>query len=271
MIFAGGSGFNPSIRVPQIRISHYVTPTVRLIGIVCTYAYHRPIEPSGNNSQRNSGLPDLQFQVQYGNPKQFFAAVTAGYKFLKPYLTTWSPIDSSTYKSTKVVGSYNLQGCIEYNFPFLSIKLQGNLGENLTGYTMIGGYGPVEGSMNAKGEWDYANMTTGTLWADFETKGDKVKLGLFGGIAKNLGSENKNIIFLNGNGVNTKKDLCRDADLQQVFRVSPRVKINSGNVSFGFEYILTGAVYGTYNGNRISVTEKPTYDSRFLAMVQYTF
>ncbi|MDP4209360.1 MAG: hypothetical protein Q8928_11165 [Bacteroidota bacterium] len=264
VLFASGMVFEPLNRSAQIRVTRQIDSQLKLIGALCSGTTHKAIEPTDNSSQRNSGLPDMQLQLQYGGVNSFFFALTGGYKFLKPYLTTTA--NNSTYMATKIIGSYNLQACIGYQLPELSIKVQGNLGENMTNYTMIGGYGQIENSANIKGEYDYANMKTMSLWTDLETKGTKFKMGLFAGYSENLGS-NKNLIITN----QLKKDFTRDADLKQVFRIAPRAYVISGPVDFGFEYSITGAVYGTYQGKSIKNTDKAVVNNRFLVSARYTF
>jgi hypothetical protein len=230
------------------------------MGALSAYGAHRPIEPKGVNSQRNSGLPEIDIQAQYGSVSDLFVSFIAGYKFLRPYNS--GKVGEITYKTTKNIGSYNIQGSIGYSFPFINAKAQVNYGENLTHFSMIGGYAPVEGSMNSKGEYDYDNIKTVACWTDFETKGVKLKFGLFGGYTENLGTD-KNVI------INT--ELCRDADLKKITRIAPRIVSINGPIVLGFEYIYTTATYGKFLGNRIHFTNNNSTNHRFLATIQYNF
>ena len=260
VLFASGVVFHALNRPAQIRVTHKVSPKLTFMGALSAFGAHRPAEPKGVNSQRNSGLPEVQVQTQYGNVSGLFVSFTAGYKFLRPY--TSNKIGDITYKASKNIGSYNVQGALGYSFPFVNAKAQVNYGENLTHFSMIGGYAPVEGSRDSKGEYEYDNIMTVAYWTDFETKGTKVKFGLFGGYTENLGTD-KNVIIVS--------ELCRDADLKKVIRIAPRVVSIHGPVILGFEYIYTTATYGKFIGNRIHFTNDKSTNHRIMATIQYSF
>jgi hypothetical protein len=260
VLFANAFAFQPFNRSVQIRVKQNISSKINVTGALLAHTYHRSKEISGNNSQRNSGLPDMHLQLQYGNINALFIAITGGYKFLKPYLST--TFDNNIYKATKIVGSYDFQVCLGYQFSYLSAKIQGNLGQNMTTYNMIGGYSPIAGTVNERGESDFANITTMSLWSDFETKGKKIKFGLFAGISNNLGAKDSLAI---------DERLCRDSNLKQIFRISPRLYIIQGAIDFGFEYVMTGAVYGTFIEKSIKDTDHATIDHRFLVSVRYSF
>jgi len=268
VLFASGTTFQPLNRSIQIRLTYQAAPKLKLSGAILGYTTHRPVEIKNNNSQRNAGLPDFQAQLQYGSVSEFFFAFTGGYKFLKPYLET--VVGNSKYKATKVIGSYNFQACVGYQFSNLSIKWQGNLGQNMTNYGMIGGYLPVEGSANAQGEYDYANIKTVSTWIDIETKGTKFKPGLFVGYSENLGTD-KDVVS-NASSIDAcKADLCRGADIRKLYRISPRFYYISGPIDVGVEYIVMGAAYGTFRKQSVKDTQDPSVNNRFLVSVRYTF
>jgi hypothetical protein len=262
--FGSGVPFNSLNRSPQIRYTYKALDQLKLIGAVHSYALQRPKEPSGINSQRVSGLPDAQFQIQYGNPKEaLFASVTAGYKWVKPYLSYKDTVGSpdKVIKSTKNVGSYNFQASLGYQLPFLSIKTQCNYGENLTFLSMIGGYSPVRNTLDI-GEPDYDNMKTIAVWADIETKGESVRAGLFAGYSENLGTS-KDVV--------QSSDLVTGTDLRKIMRIAPRVYIINGPVDLGIEYTLTTATYGTFNGKKVDNLLDPTINNRIQVSLRYTY
>lgn len=282
VLFGSGSVFHPLNRPTQARITRTIIPNFKLMAAIATYAAHRPIEPSGTNTQRNSGLPEFDIQAQIGNVNSLFFSLTGGYKFLKPYLTTPNSKvavttinKDSIFAATKVVGSYHLAANVGITNSAIGVRAQMVYGENLTLFNMIGGYAPIKGSMNTKGEYDYTNMKTITLWTDIETKGNKIRFGIFGGFSKNLGTSDS-VVFVNKKyddklTVNTKTDLCRDADLSVVYRIAPRVYFINGPVDIGVEYILTGANYGTFSGKKIINVNDKSVNNRILISVRYTF
>lgn len=232
------------------------------------YSTHRPIEPKYNNSQRNAGIPDFHGQIIYGDMDGLFIAYTAGYKFLKPYLETYVTTAgvTSKYKATKIVGSYEMQACLGYMFPNLSLKWQGNLGQNMSAGGMIGGYLPVAGSQNSQGEYDFTNLTTVSTWFDVETRTGKFRPGLFFGYSEDLGT--------NKDAVATKlftTDLTRGYDIRKVYRIAPRFYYISGPVDIGVEYMASGAAYGTFSKQSVKNTQTPVVNNRLLISVRYTF
>lgn len=260
VLFASGTTFQPVARATQVRYTYNFNPGLRLSGAAVAYSTHRVVEPKGFNSQRLSGLPDLSAQLQYGNVNKLFLAYTIGYRSLRPYLA-YKGLDGKRYKTRNNVESYYMQACAGYQFPMLSVKVQGNLGQNMTNYGMIGGYGQVKGSANELGEPEYSNITVMSLWTDFETKGQRVKFGLFAGYSENLGSSDS---IVNDN-------LMRDPDIKKLLRISPRMYIINGPIDIGIEYIMNAAVYGKFEHTKVVRTEKRTINNRVLVAVRYTF
>lgn len=264
VLFSCGTTFQPNNRAVQTRLTYQVSPKIKLIGAIMAYSTHRAVEPKYNNTQRNSGLPVLEGQLQYGNVNEFFFAFTGGYKFLKPYLET--VVNGNKYEATRIVGSFHTQACLGYQLPNLSLKLQGNYGQNMTEFGLIGGYLPVAGSANTQGEYDYTNIKTVTTWFDIETKGKTFRPGLYIGYSENLGTDKD---------VNTAKqfitDFTRGADIRKLFRISPRFYYFSGPVDIGVEYIRNTAAYGTFGKRSVIGTQTPTANNRILVSIRYTF
>jgi hypothetical protein len=262
--FSSGNTFQPQIRAVQARFMYQASSKFNLTGTLMGYSTHHPVEPKGNNSQRDSGLPAIDLQLQYGSIDNFFFALTGGYQFLKPYLTT--SVGSVKYKAAKIVPSYHLQACFGYQLPKVSVKVQGNLTQNLTASGLIGGYLPVEGSANAYGEYDYTNITVVTTWFDIESRLTKFKPGLFIGYAENLGT-NRNVIATTP----YMTDLCRGADIRSLLRIAPRFYYISGPIDIGVEYIRNSAIYGTFRKQSVKDAQAPTVNNRVLVSVRYAF
>jgi hypothetical protein len=264
VLFASGTTFQPTNRAVQARLTYQAFTKVKLMGAIMAYNTHRAVEPKYNNAQRNSGLPVLEGQVQYGSVNEFFFSFNVGYKFLKPYLETVA--SGSKYKATKIVGSYHSQACIGYQLPNLSLKVQGNYGQNMTEFGLIGGYLPVEGTVNTYGEYDYTNIKTVSTWFDIETKGKKFKPGLFIGYSENLGTDKD--VHITKQYVS---ELTKGSDIRKLFRISPRFYYISGPVDIGVEYIRNTAAYGTFGKRAVINTQTPTVNNRIMVSVRYTF
>jgi hypothetical protein len=262
--FGSGTPMQPFCRTTQVRVTRQVVDNVKVMGALSAFSTHKPKEPALFNTHRMSGLPDMQLQLQYGSVKELFVLVTGGYKWLKPVLSTTVGTGATalTYESQKVIGSYDVQACLGYQLPFLSIKGEVNYIQNATPFSMIGGYSPVANSRNLRGGYDYSNINTVSAWGDLETKGEKMKFGMFFGYTENLGSKDKLTI---------STDYSTDANLRKVWRVSPRATYAAGPVDFGLEYVMTTAGWGTYIGSSVKNTASSTVDHRLLASIRYSF
>jgi hypothetical protein len=283
VLFGSGVVFHPLNRPAQVRLTRTISDKFKVMGALVSYAAHRPTEPAGTNTQRNSGLPEVDLQAQLGDVKSFIFFFTGGYKFLRPYVNSYikkvkvpvAVYEDSAFASTQIVGSYHLAASLGYSNSIISAKAQCIYGENLTFLNMIGGYAPVKGSMNDKGEYDYTNLKTLSTWLDLESKGSKVKFGLFAGFSKNMGASDS-IDFVikkidDKTTFNSKTDLCKDPDLSVVYRIAPRIYFINGPVDIGVEYSLTGANYGTFSGKKIVDVKDKSVNHRILVSVRYNF
>jgi hypothetical protein len=110
-------------------------------------------------------------------------------------------------------------------------------GENMYNFLMMGGYA-ISGK-NDLGEPKYSNLLSNSYWLDIETPYIKemIKVGVFGGYAKNLGS-NESV---------TGSVYGRGTDIDYTFRVSPRIVYGNGALKFRLESNYDIAAYGITN------------------------
>jgi hypothetical protein len=257
--FAAAVPFHPLNRSPQIRLKQFLTPGVSASLSFLTHGYHSSAGPV--DAQRNSGLPDTQLQLRFGEIGNVLFGVTAGYKYLSPRDITLDLLATS-----KNVGSYNLQAFTKIIASPITIKLQGNFGENLSHFFMIGGYG-IKGTpetVDLNGDYDYANLRTISAWSDIHYNRKSFEIGLFTGYTENLGSKDNYIPVA---------DLSRYDDLHYLFRVSPRIYYIHNNLSFGFEYAFYSAVYASeFNLNRKPISSMdPAINNHIIFQTRYVF
>ncbi|NLF43593.1 MAG: hypothetical protein GX587_12935 [Bacteroidales bacterium] len=256
--FAAGVPFHPLNRSPQLRYTFRPVPNFKVSASFLIHGYHRSSGPT--EAQKNSGKPDSQLNVQFGDGKNVAIGLVAGYKWLTPRDVTNSGLETS-----ETIGSYNVQAYLKYKLPFLSVKLEGMYGENLTNFVMIGGYGikGVAGEVDENGDYSYANMRTMSAWADFETS-TKLQLGLFAGYTSNLGSKDDYIVIPTYN---------RNDDLHYVYRLSPRLVYKVSNLSFGLEWSYVTAVYGREFDSKRKVTSDldPVSNNHIIFQTKYSF
>ncbi len=263
--FAAAVPFHPLNRSPQIRLKQDFASNFSASVSFLMHGYHRSAGPS--DQQRNSGLPDSQFQLRY-NSDNFLLGATAGYKFLSP-----RDVTDGNVATTRNVGSYNLHAFSKITTLPVTMKFEVMYGENLSNYIMIGGYGAKGTPEDAQNpdfwnsDYDYANLKTLSLWTDIHSNNKVLQWGLFVGYTENLGSDDP-FLTIPGAG------LLRYADLHYLLRVSPRLSyFATENFSFGGEVAWYNAVYAEeFDHNRkpiVSMDAAINYHAILFA--KYTF
>lgn len=260
--FGAGVPINALNRSPQIRFTLLPSEAVKLSFTALTQSYHKSSGPA--EAQRNSGLPEFIAQASFGNRKTFMVGASAGYKWLKPRLET-----ASNYSTSKTIGQYLFNAYIMTKMSNTTIKAMALYGQNLTHLNMIGGYGMKTGTdANTEQDYDYTNLKTLGTWFDLQQGFGKLSIGLFLGYSKLLGADDEYTSLTVGS---TK--YFRNDDMDYFYRVSPRISYKEENLTFGFEYMLTSAVYGETWDSKHKVTSSmdPVYNNRFTLAVKYDF
>jgi len=143
------------------------------------------------------------------------------------------------------------------------------LGQNMSEYLMIGGYGLSVDATGSKA--DYTNINTSTSWLSI-AYGSKIQVGIYGGFAQNLGS-NKDLLLSAGKftayGYGYYADLQQQMD--QLYRVAPHITYNLPNFRLGFEYELTSAKYGDIQANAKVINPYTVNNHRAMATISYIF
>ncbi len=252
-----GVPFHVLNRAPQARFTAKLGSNMSLMGALLIHGYHKSVGPG--DAQRNSGLPDAQFQFKFKND-YVFSSFTAGYKFLTPRLET-----AAGEKTNETIGSFNIAANAKLSFDPLTLKLEGIYGQNLTNFVMIGGYGATDNPI-VEDDYSYTNINTMSFWSDISVNFDFLEAAIFAGYSSNLGA---------GGDYYSLAGYTRGENIQYLFRVSPRVVIKSGKVDFGLEYMMTGAAYGTLDtvdpDYSFEDTEKPTINNRIIFAARYKF
>ncbi len=124
---------------------------------------------------------------------------------------------------------------------------------------MLGGYA-VSTKDSVTGIEDYTNIKSYSIWSDL-SYGKGLSFGVFTGLTKNLGSND----IISGNYYS------RGSNIDKVFRVSPRVQVDSGNTRFATEVEYTSAYYGTPDNKGKVINSKAVSNVRFLVAAYYFF
>ncbi|MFH0736501.1 MAG: hypothetical protein V1773_17910 [bacterium] len=223
----GGAPFQPFARNPQIRLSYQLGNLKTIVAAAAERDYVS-IGPKGSSNEylKNSKIPALYLQFQLKENEHLFG-LSGEYKSLLPTAVT-----SKNFISTNKINSYAIAGFSKFVFKPFVIKLEGVYGTNLANYTMLGGYAVKQIDTVTQIE-NYTPIKTFSAWIDL-IFGNELEFAVFAGYTKNLGSDDKIV----GNYYS------RGSDIDNVFRVAPRIQYKEGNVKLAFEVEYTSAAYG---------------------------
>jgi len=133
--------------------------------------------------------------------------------------------------------------------------------ENASDMVMIGGYGVSEITDPVNQFVKYTTLNTANVWIDMGTNGKKFTFGLFSGYSKNLGSRD----FI------TEAVYGRGNNIDHLFRISPRIMVTEGKLSFAGELETTTAAYGTRQSDGRVVDTHNVTNLRILLSAIYRF
>lgn len=261
--FPGTVSFNTGVpiqffsRNPQIRITQKVGKFT-LAGAAATQLDF--VSPGGAETLQNALLPDLTGQLSYSTDKLLVGA-TAGYKQLMPRIET-----NTNYKTDAMVSGVITQAFFKYVFKPITFKIQTTYAQNGYDGLQIGGYAVSSITDVERDYRSYTTMNTRGFWSDIHTNNPKLQFGLFGGLIQNLGSidEIEELEMI--------RTYTRGSDIAYVYRISPRVILNSGKVRFAAEYEYTASAYGdSFNIHGVPQNEKEVANSRILIAAYYFF
>jgi hypothetical protein len=160
---------------------------------------------------------------------------------------------------------------VGYTVKKFQIRAKSVLGQNMSEYLMMGGYGLSVDATTAKA--NYTNFNTSTSWLSV-AYGTKVQVGIYGGLSQNLGT-NKELLPVvltgkltaYGNGFYDATQIL----LHQLYRLAPHITYNLSNFKLGFEYEFTNAEYGDIQTNGKIANPYQVHNHRALATISYIF
>ncbi|RKX20063.1 MAG: hypothetical protein DRP35_06660 [Candidatus Zixiibacteriota bacterium] len=227
--FNTGVPFQPFGRNPQIRFSHKIGK-IKFIVIASTQRDYasRGVSGATGTYLRNSSMPELNGQIHFGKGKTFLAGVGAGYKQILPQIAT-----GNGYVTNQTVGGFTSIAFMKIKTSPVTLKFEGVYGQNFPDVLSIGGFAITDSTDVTKGFVTYTPFTVMSSWMDIETNGKKMKVGVYVGYSQNLGTGKQIIGAVYGLGTT----------IQSIFRVSPRIIYNVGQVRFALETEYTSANY----------------------------
>lgn len=276
--FNTGAPFEPFSRNPQIRYTLRFGK-FKAIGTALAQRDFQSNGPDGLSSKylRNAGMPELNLKVEFNNVNkekgcELLLGAGIDYKTLKPLLTTgYIVFDTAgvrhphTFTTDETVSGLAYIIYSKFKVKALTFKVQGTYGQLTDNLTMLGGYGVNEIIDTTKNTVSYTPMNVLALWFDGAYTLKKWEFGLFAGYSKNLGFD-QNV---------TSKDQAwgRGQDIDNSYRVAPRVVFTEGKMKFGVEVENTVAAYGKMYPNDKGLVKETTNVSnlRLLLAVYYMF
>jgi len=234
--FPGTVSFNTGVpfqyfsRNPQIRITQHFG-NLSIAGMAATQRDFS--SPGGSAGLRNALLPDLNGQIIYSTGN-LMVGLTAGYLRIVPRIQT-----DSLYKTSTGIGGFSGHAFVNLTSDRLNFKFHASYLQNGYDGLTIGGFAVKSVTDVERDYREYTTINTLNLWTELNTKGEVVQVGLFAGYSKNLGASEAL------DDVSSIGMYARGADIGSIYRVSPRILVNSGKVRFAFELEHTGAFYGS--------------------------
>jgi hypothetical protein len=257
--FNTGVPFQPFSRNPQLRLMHDIGD-LKLIAVAATQRDFQSFGPDASGGSvahssflRNSVLPNLHFQAQYASNGHILGA-GVDYKELTPRLVTTGNARTDTRVGSLAGLAYARVAAAPFTF-----KLEGVLGENLADLLMFGGYA-VTSIDQSTGTETYTTLGGYSVWGEI-IHGRDVEFAIFAGYAGNLGAGEEFI----------GSPYARAANIDHVYRISPRVQWTSGSMRLSTEVEYTGAAYGTMNTEGRVDQTTTVANLRLLAAVWYFF
>jgi hypothetical protein len=265
--FNVGTPLQSFSRNPQVRVT-YTVAGVRITAAALSQRDYSSVgmENIGSQYLRNSAVPDMHLQAQYGfkGESGFGLIVGAGmaYKTLVPRLSSTNV--NGTFKLDEKVGGITLMAYAKITSKPVTTKIQFRYGENITDVLAISGFAVREVIDLESGESLYTPLRGMTWWGEIHTNGNP-QVGIFGGITLNMG---------------TKKEMTSTTNpvyglapnIRSLYRVSPRVLYNIGKVRLALELEYTSAAYGSgFNTYYIPSETVRANNLRALMAVYYFF
>ncbi len=258
--FNTGAPFQPFSRNPQIRLTQKVDD-FNFILTAMTQRDFASTGPDGGSSKyiRNSVIPELNLTVKYHkkntNGNEFLLGAGADYLTLTPRTET-----PGGYTANETITSWSFMGFTKIKTSDITWKFEAVFGQNITHLTMLGGY--AETGLSGQ-DYEYTPTKTTSFWTEIHTNGTKFQAGLFAGYTKNNGT--------NENLMQDGSIYARGANIDHVYRISPRMIFNSGKMRFATEIEYTAAAYGSTQNDLSVDNTKEVGNLRFLVGVYYFF
>lgn len=274
--FNTGTPLQSFARNPQIRVTQKAGPLTFIAAALAQRDYtSRGPDPADNTETlvsseflRNAHIPDMHLQVHFNTSDEasgnsFLAGAGMAFKTIVPRLS--STMGDQTFAVDEKVSGLTAILFTKVKIDPFTVKLQGRYGENITDVLSLSGFAVKEVVDPVTGQQTYTPLRNICAWGEIHTNGEKIQLGFFTGVTKNIGvketmSSADNQVY--GLGTN----------IESLIRFAPRVRFISNRAIIGAEVEITGSRYGNgYDENYIAATITEVINTRLLLSVMYSF
>lgn len=232
--YDGSTPFDYYARSPQLSCTYHTSKNCDLITTVTSQVDFLSTGPHGYDSNyiRWAMVPNVNFKCKF-LLKNHGAGFCFDYKRLAPRLES-----DTGFKVREFLSSVAAMFYLELNWPVIEVCAKVNCGQNVTDYSAMGGYAVRAHSTNPiTQERKYTNLNNIACWLDIDVvKNKKLQPGLFIAFSQNLGA---------GKLIDTENVYAFVPDVNNVFRISSRIRSQIGNITFEGEVEYTTAAYGT--------------------------
>jgi hypothetical protein len=268
MSLATGSPFQPFNRSPQMRVDYKYRDFRLYLSAIYQLQYNSTGPQGASSDYMIKGiLPEIFLGLDY-KKNGWIAGAGIDFTRIRPRTigernVLIDGIDSTIpVKVQDNISSLSFIAFGQYKNDKLQIKAKTIYGQNLSHLLLLGGYGVSEEKED--GSYKYTNLNNTTSWVNI-VYGITYQIALFAGYTKNLGSSEKLLnegkVYVNG-----------FKNLDQVIRVAPHVSYNMKHWTFGVEYEMTTATYGTLTleNGKVENTHHVT-NNRIVGLIAYYF
>jgi hypothetical protein len=259
--FNTGAPFQPFNRSPQVRLTWKFGNWSLSATAMSQRDFVSP-GPDGPSPAyaRNAARPEFNLKLQGVLPRpaggETVFGLAANQSTIRPRVST-----QAGYKSDETLSAWAGMAFGKFRTRAVTVKAEAVYGGNLHHLTMLGGYAVERATDVGRGLVRYRALRTLALWGEISTNGPAVQAGLLAGWAKNGGAG----VDLAG------PTYARGADIDSLFRLSPRLLVNSGKVRAAAEVEWTGARYGLPTSSGKVAGGRLVGNVRLLGAVYYFF
>ncbi|MCX6304494.1 MAG: hypothetical protein NT040_05965 [Bacteroidetes bacterium] len=301
-----GAPFVIFTRNPQVRVTRQLGNFKLLLAAV-SQVDATSTGPDGPSPKylRNSIVPELAFQVQYGlinaeRKTEFMIGASVDYLMLTPRLGTkvvvrpaYDSVKNNVvvhadavivnYKTTAKSTALTANFFAKLKLPKITMKVGGVYGENCYAFNMIGGYAVKSVTDPLKGIVDYAPIRTASIWGEFKTNGPKWSAGIYAAYSKNFGAgtglcyvKNADLFQVLPIAGSVPANIAepfysRGANIDYLYRVAPRLVLTVSKLKIAGELDYTVAAYGKITDKGLVSDSKEIGNLRILLGVYYYF